>query len=193
MKLKDLKLYFSLFKVTFSVSCFSFGGGYVIIPLFKKYLVENMKLLTNDELLDMAAVAQSSPGAIAVNLSSLIGYKLLGLKGSIITCIGTVLPPLLILSVISLFYEAFRSNIVISAILKGMEAGVAATIVDLVIDMSQEVFKERNLLLSILVPFSFIASFFFNVNVLFIILLGVILSFGQAYVKKRRFGDISND
>lgn len=193
MNYKNLKLYFSLFKVTFSVSCFSFGGGYVIIPLLRKYLVEDMKLLTNDELLDMAAVAQSSPGAIAVNLSSLIGYRLLGKLGAIITCIGTVLPPLLILSVISIFYESFRSNTVISAILKGMEAGVAATIVDLVIDMSQDVFKEKNFLLSILVPFSFVASFFFNVNVLFIILLGAVLSFGQAYIKKRRLGDIRND
>ena len=193
MNRKNLKLYFSLFKVTFSVSCFSFGGGYVIVPLLRKYLVENMKILTNEELLDMAAVAQSSPGAIAVNLSSLIGYKLLGKLGSIITCIGTVLPPLLILSVISIFYEAFRSNAIISAILKGMEAGVAATIVDLVIDMSKDVFKEKNLLLSLLVPFSFIASFFFNINVLFIILLGAFLSFGQAYIRKRKLGDIRND
>lgn len=193
MNYKNLKLYFSLFKVTFSVSCFSFGGGYVIIPLLRKYLVENMKVLTNEELLDMAAVAQSSPGAIAVNLSSLIGYKLLGKLGAIITCIGTVLPPLLILSIISIFYEAFRNNVVISAILKGMEAGVAATIVDLVIDMSKDVFKEKNLLLSLLVPFSFIASFFFNVNVLFIILLGAFLSFGQAYIRKRKLGDIRND
>ena len=193
MKIKSFKLYFSLFKVTFFVSCFSFGGGYVIIPLLRKYLVEDMKLINNEELLDMAAIAQSNPGAIAVNLSSLIGYNLLGIKGAIITCIGTVLPPLLILSVISFFYEAFRSNMIISAVLKGMEAGVAATIVDLVIDMSGDVFKEKNLLLSLLVPLSFIASFFFNINVLAIIILGVIVSLTQVYVKKKKLGGIRND
>lgn len=193
MHIRGFKLYFSLFKVTFLVSCFSFGGGYVIIPLLRKYLVEDMSLITNEELLDMAAIAQSNPGAIAVNLSSLIGYNLLGIKGAIITCIGTVLPPLLILSIISMFYEAFRSNIVISAILKGMEAGVAATIVDLVIDMSKDVFKENNLLLSLLVPFSFISSFFFNVNVLVIIIIGVIISFTQAHIRKKKLGGAKVD
>ena len=76
---------------------------------------------------------------------------------------------------------------IISAVLKGMEAGVAATIVDLVIDMSGDVFKEKNLLLSLLVPLSFIASFFFNINVLAIIIFGVIVSLTQVYVKKKKF------
>lgn len=183
---KNFKFYFKLFKITFYVSCFSFGGGYVIIPFFRKYLVEDMKILTENELLDMAAISQSSPGAIAVNLSSLIGYRFLGIPGAIITCIGTVLPPLIILSVVSIFYDAFRSNIYISAILKGMEAGVAAAIVDLVIDMSLTVFKEKNLLLTLLVPISFISSFFFNVNVILILILGAILSFGQAFFRKRQ-------
>ena len=82
---------------------------------------------------------------------------------------------------------------IISAVLKGMEAGVAATIVDLVIDMSGDVFKEKNLLLSLLVPLSFIASFFFNINVLAIIILGVIVSLTQVYVKKKKLGGIRND
>lgn len=183
---KTFKHYFKLFKVSFYVSCFSFGGGYVIIPLFRRYLVEDMNILTEDELLDMSAISQSSPGAIAVNLSSLIGYKFLGVSGAIITCIGTVLPPLIILSIVSVFYDAFRSNTYISAVLKGMEAGVAAAILDLVIDMSRTVFKEKNLLLTILVPLSFIASFFFNINVILILIIGAILSFGQAFIKKRR-------
>lgn len=134
----------------------------------------------------MAAIAQSTPGAIAVNIAVLVGYRISGITGAIISCIGTVLPPLLILSIISFFYETFRDNRVISAILKGMEAGVAATIVDLIIDMSQGVLKEKNWLLTLMVPIAFIASFIFNINVLVIIIFCSTLCFIQTYIKKGR-------
>ena len=86
--------------MTFSISAFTFGGGYVVIPMMRKYFVNELELISEEELLDMAAIAQSTPGAIAVNTAVLVGYRISGLTGAIITCIGTVLPPLLILSVI---------------------------------------------------------------------------------------------
>ncbi|MCR1899851.1 chromate transporter [Irregularibacter muris] len=186
MKRKNFKLYFILFKITFSISAFTFGGGYIVIPMMRKYFVEDLKLISEQELLDMAAIAQSTPGAIAVNLAVLVGYRIAGTIGAVISCIGTVLPPLLILSVISIFYKAFRSNKIISAILKGMEAGVAATIVDLVIDMTQGIVKEKNWLLSLMVPASFFASFLFNINVLVIIIFCSVLCFVQSYIKMGR-------
>jgi chromate transporter len=188
MKLKKLKLYLSLFRITFSISAFTFGGGYIVIPMMRKYFVNDLELISEQELLDMAAIAQSTPGAIAVNIAVLVGYRISGIIGAIISCIGTVLPPLLILSIISFFYKAFRDNRVISAILKGMEAGVAATIVDLVIDMGQGVLKEKNLLLTLMVPMAFLASFIFNINVLVIIIFCSILCFIQTYIKSRQGG-----
>jgi chromate transporter len=92
-------------------------------------------LLEEEDMLNMAAVAQSSPGAIAVNASILVGWRLMGITGAMISILGTVLPPLIILSVISLFYAAFRSNAVVSAVLKGMLSGVCAVIFDVVITM----------------------------------------------------------
>ncbi|WMM26303.1 chromate transporter [Tissierella sp. MB52-C2] len=188
MKLKKSKLYSSLFRITFSISAFTFGGGYIVIPMMRKYFVNDLELISEQELLDMAAIAQSTPGAIAVNIAVLVGYRISGIIGAIISCIGTVLPPLLILSVISFFYKTFRDNRVISAILKGMEAGVAATIVDLVIDMGQGVLKEKNLLLTLMAPFAFLASFIFNINVLVIIIFCSILCFMQTYIKSRQGG-----
>lgn len=188
MRLKKLKLYFSLFKITFSISAFTFGGGYIVIPMIRKYFVNDLGLISEQELLDMAAIAQSTPGAIAVNIAVLVGYRISGITGAIITCIGTILPPLLILSVISFFYKAFRDNRVISAILKGMEAGVAATIVDLVIDMVQGILKEKNWLLTLMAPVAFLASFVFNINVLVIIISCSILCFVQTYIKSRQGG-----
>lgn len=179
MKFKNLKLYFSIFRITFYISAFTFGGGYIVIPMMRSYFVEDLKLISEEELLNMAAIAQSTPGAIAVNIAVLVGYRIGGIIGAIIAGIGTITPPIIILSIISLFYKAFRDNKIISAILKGMEAGVAATIVDLVVDMTQGILKEKNLLLSLMVPIAFIANFIFGVNVLFIIIISSVLCFAQ--------------
>jgi len=186
--IKNLKIYFSLFKITFYISAFTFGGGYIVIPMMRKYFVNDLKLINEQELLDMAAIAQSTPGAIAVNIAVLVGYRISGITGAVITCIGTVLPPLLILSSISFFYKAFRDNRVISAILKGMEAGVAALIVDLIIDMGQGILKEKNWLLTLMAPIAYIASFIFNINVLVTIISCSILCFVQTYIKSRQGG-----
>ncbi|MHB1154972.1 MAG: chromate transporter [Eubacteriales bacterium] len=188
MKLRKLKTYFSLFRISFAISAFTFGGGYIVIPMMRRYFVNDLALISEQELLDMAAIAQSTPGAIAVNIAVLVGYRISGVTGAIITCVGTVLPPLLILSVISFFYKSFRDNRVISAILKGMEAGVAATIVDILIDMWQGIIKEKNWILTLMAPFTFVASFIFNINVLVIIISCSIVCFVQTYIKRRQGG-----
>lgn len=186
MNIQKLKLYLSLFRITFSISAFTFGGGYIVIPMMRKYFVNGLGVISEQELLDMAAIAQSTPGAIAVNLAVLVGYRISGIAGAVIACIGTVLPPLIILSIISFFYKAFRDNKIISAILKGMEAGVAAIIVDLVIDMGQGIVKEKNLLLTLMAPAAFLASFVFNINILVIIISCSILCFMQVYIKSKK-------
>lgn len=185
MEIKKLKLYFTLFKITFSISAFTFGGGYIVIPMMRRHFVNDLQLISEEELLDMAAIAQSAPGAIAVNIAVLVGYRVAGIKGAIVTCIGTILPPILILSIISMFYKSFRDNKYISAVLKGMEAGVAATIVDILIDMWQGIVKEENWLLTLIAPIAFLANFIFNVNVLTIIISCSFFCFVQTWVKKQ--------
>ncbi|HHX69367.1 MAG TPA: chromate transporter [Gallicola sp.] len=182
MRFKKLRIYFTLFKVTFSISTFTFGGGYIVIPMMRKYFVDDLKLITEEELMDMSAIAHSTPGAIAVNIAVLVGYRIAGIIGAIITGLGTVIPPLLILSIISVFYKSFRDNLIVSAVLKGMEAGVAATIVDILIDMWQGITKEQNILLTLMAPAAFIANYIFNINVLYIIVFCAILCFIQTYI-----------
>jgi chromate transporter len=111
---KNAGTYLKLFSSTFYISAFTFGGGYVIIPLMKKKFAEDLKWITEDEILDLIAIAQSSPGPVAVNASLLIGYKVAGFAGAVTTVFGTILPPLIILSVISAFYDAFIANRVIA-------------------------------------------------------------------------------
>ena len=93
---KDFAFYRKLFCSTFYLSAFTFGGGYVIIPLMRKKFVEQYHWIEEEEMLDLTAIAQSSPGAIAVNASILIGYRLAGLFGALVTVLGTVLPPLIL-------------------------------------------------------------------------------------------------
>ena len=188
MKFDRLKTIFTLFRITFYISAFTFGGGYIVIPMMRKYFIDDLDLITERELMNMAAIPQSSPGAIAVNIAVLVGYRIAGIFGAVISAIGTVLPPILILSVISIFYKAFRDNHIISAILKGMEAGVAATIVDLIIDMMQGILKEENLLFTLMAPITFIASFVFNVNVLVLIISCALLAIAQTYLKNTMRG-----
>lgn len=167
---KRTGLYLWLAKTNLFISAFTFGGGYVVVPMVKKYYVQEKELFTEDELIEMAAVAQSTPGAIAVNLVSLAGYRAAGIAGVIISCICSIIPPIVILSIISVFYTAFISNTIVVAVLKGMQAGVAALILDFIVDMSNMIIKERSPILSLLVVCSFVISFFTNVNVIFILL-----------------------
>lgn len=96
-----------LFKATFLLSAFTFGGGFVIVSLMKKKFVEELKWLDESEMLDITAIAQSSPGPIPINASVILGYRMCGIPGSLIAILGTALPPMIIISVISYFYVQF--------------------------------------------------------------------------------------
>ena len=113
------KLFFS----TLYISAFTFGGGFVIITFMKRKFVDELHWIDMTEMLDLTALAQSSPGAIAVNAAILVGWRVAGLMGMLIAVLGTILPPMLILSVISLCYQAFATNLYVALILKGMQAG----------------------------------------------------------------------
>ena len=170
-----LAFYRKLFTSTFYLSAFTFGGGYVIIPLMRKKFVEQFHWIEEEEMLDLTAIAQSAPGAIAVNASILIGYRLAGFVGAMVTVAGTVLPPLIILSVISLAYVAFQNSLIVALVLRGMQAGVAAVIADVVISMGWDILKKKKILPIFIMFASFLASVVFDVNVILIILVCAVI------------------
>ena len=178
---RELRFYWKLFSSTFTLSAFTFGGGYVIIPLMRKKFVQQYHWLEEDEMLDLTAIAQSSPGPIAVNAAIIIGYRLAGMLG--------VLPPLIILSVISLFYQAFRANQVVANVLRGMQAGVAAVIVDVTVTMGWGVAKEKNILSILMMVAAFVATYVFNVNVAFIVLACGLIGF--LCFRQKKSGEVS--
>lgn len=180
------KLYLKLFASTFYLSSFTFGGGFVIIPLMKKKFVDELHWLEEEEMLNLIAIAQSSPGAVAVNASIIVGFRIAGVPGALLAILGTVLPPLIILSIVSLFYTAFRSNAVVGVVLKGMQAGVAAVIADVVISMGGKVLKEKSLVSILIMAGAFAATFFLKINLIYIILTCGLIGALQAMQSFRR-------
>lgn len=168
------------------MSAFTFGGGYVIVPLMRKRFVEKNKWIDDEEMLDIVAIAQSAPGMIAVNASILTGYRLAGVLGAMTATFATVLPPLIVISVISMFYEAFRDNATVAAALRGMQAAVAAVIVDAVFKMGATAVKDRKLAPPVILVLCFAASYFLHINVAFIILACGILGAANTLISTRR-------
>ncbi len=185
---RDAKFYWTLFRSTFSLSAFTVGGGFVIVPLMKKRFVDDLGWISEDEMLDIAAIAQSTPGPIAVNASILVGYRLAGLIGALVTILGTILPPLILLSVISVFYQAFKDNIYFTGLMTGMRAGVAAVIVDVVMKMSLDVVRGRDPVAIATMAAAFAAACFFNVNVIWVILASGVIGFVNYLWRKRKDG-----
>ena len=176
---RDARTYGILFASTFKLSAFTFGGGYLIIPLMRKQFVDNLGWLEEQEMLDLTAIAQSSPGPIAVNAAILLGYRVAGVSGALITMLGTVLPPLVVLSIISLFYDAFRSNLIVSRVMRGMQAGVAAVIFDVVLTMAGQIIGRRRAVPVVTLVGAFVASWFFDVHILLILLACALIGLAQ--------------
>lgn len=164
------KILWPLFKATFILSASTFGGGFVIVSLMKKKFVEDLQWLGEDEMLDITAIAQSSPGPIPVNASVILGYRMYGVIGSLVAILGTIIPPMLIISVISVFYTQFRENRIIAIALQVMRVGVAAVIFDVVLNLAKNVWKTRRALYIGLMVISFAATCLFNVSAMIVIL-----------------------
>lgn len=163
------KTLLTLFTTMLYISACTFGGGFVIVTFMKKKFADKLHYINEEEMLDYIALAQSSPGAIAVNCAILVGWKAAGFAGMLAAVLGTVIPPVAIISVISVFYAAFRDNRIVSLMLEGMQAGVAAVIADVVWDMTAKLLKKKKPALIFIMAAAFSAVFFFKVNVMLII------------------------
>ncbi|MBM6859096.1 chromate transporter [Clostridium saudiense] len=172
---RNWKILWQLFKSTFILSAFTFGGGFVIVSLMKKKFVEELGWLDESEMLDITAIAQSSPGPIPINASVILGYRMQGILGSIVAVIGTSIPPIAIISVISSFYVKFRESQIIGTALMVMRAGVAAVICDVVINLATNVIKTGQFLYIALMIIAFIMTYVLGISAITVILLCILV------------------
>ncbi len=177
-----------LFLSTLYLSAFTFGGGYVIVTLMKKKFVDEYHWIGEDEMLDLVAIAQSSPGAIAVNGAIVVGYKLAGILGAVVAILGTILPPFVIITVISVCYNAFRENFFVAQMLSGMQAGVGAVIASVTYDMGAPIAKEKDPMSLIIMIGAFFAACILQINVIYIVIVCGGLGVTRTLLAKRRAG-----
>lgn len=180
------KKLFTLFWSMIYISTFTFGGGFVIVTFMKRKFVDDLKWIDEQEMLDLTAISQSSPGAIAVNAAILVGWRVAGFLGMLVAVFGTIIPPMLILSIISLFYKAFAANKYVALTLKGMQAGVAAVILDVVFSLGQNVVKERSWITIAVMVIAFVATFIFDINVIYIVIGATIIGIGRELLRQKK-------
>ena len=184
--MKKSELLRKLFLSTLYLSAFTFGGGYVIVSLMKKKFVDELHWIEESEMLDLIAIAQSSPGAIAVNGAIVVGYKLAGLVGALTAIVATIIPPFVIISLISVCYTAFKDSFVVSKMLEGMQAGVGAVIATVVYSMGSGVVASKDLLSLVILAGAFVAACLLRVNVVYIILVCGLLGVVRSILAQRR-------
>ena len=183
---KNLEQLWILFKSMFLLSACTLGGGFVIVSLMKKKFVEELKWLEEDEMLDITAITQSSPGPLPVNASVIIGYRMQGIPGSLAAVLGTILPPMFVISLICVFYTEFRQNLYIAAALQVMRAGVAAVILDVTWNLAKNVWNSHSVFYTSLMVLSFCGAYFFGVSAMIIILICLVIGITEAVLTSNK-------
>lgn len=180
------RLLWTLFTAMLGISAFTFGGGFVIVSLMKKKFVTQLGWLEENEMLDLTAIAQTAPGPIAVNAAILVGWRMGGFPGMLVAVLGTVLPPFTVLLALSACYERFSQNRYAALMLRGMQAGVAAVVLDVVWGLADKVIRGGSLWRILLMVAAFVAAYFFKVNVIVLLLAAVLVSLVSMLLGQRR-------
>lgn len=175
-----------LFLATFYLSAVTFGGGYVIISLMQQKFVKEYHWLDEEEMLDFVAIAQSAPGAIAINGAIAVGYKLAGMLGILVTISATILPPLMIISLLAYSYQFFIQIIWIQWLLTGMQLGVAALILQVIVEMIRPYIKAKSYFDLLLFIVVIGANLFLSINAVVLILFGLLIGIIRAFYVVRR-------
>lgn len=182
--LKKIKLLFSVFSVFFRIGSFTFGGGYAMIPLIQKETVEKKKWVTDSDILDIVAIAESTPGPIAINAATFVGFKVAGFFGAFCATFGIVIPSFLVILVFSFLLKEFGDIKILQYVFNGIRAGVLALIIKALISMYRQ--APKNLIAYIIMAVAFILTAILNINILYVIIgcavAGVVSS---AFISRR--------
>ena len=184
-----MKNYLKLFWTFFKIGLFTFGGGYAMISIIHKESVEKNKWISEDDMNNIIVVAESTPGPIAINSATFIGYKVGKIFGAIIAVLGVALPSLTIITLISLFLNKFKSLTTIQYAFEGIRAAIIILMIEAIFKLSKPL-KKNALFFSLLIS-SFVLNFFFHVNAIFIIIFGIFLGIIRELLNKKKV--IKND
>lgn len=164
-----MREYFELFYTFLKIGAFTFGGGYAMLPMIEREIVDKHKWATNDEILDYFAVAQCTPGVIAVNTATFIGYKRKKTLGGIIATLGVVFVPVIIICIIATAIKTFSHFPVVKNALWGISVAVCATILTSLLKMAKKSVVDKICMLIFIG--AFLISVFFEVSPVIVVLL----------------------
>lgn len=170
-----------MFIVFFKIGAFTFGGGYAMIPLIEEEVVNNKKWLEKEEFMDVLVVSQSLPGALAVNCSIFLGYKIGGLIGAIMALLAVILPSFIIIIIIAAFFMQFRNNYYVNAAFKGITAAVPMLVLVGAISLSKGLEKSTRTIVTIIV--ALIALTLFDIHPIIVIIVSAI--YGVIFLRKK--------
>lgn len=173
----------TLFLTFFKIGLFTFGGGYAMIPFIHQYAVEKYKWITDDEFLDIIAIAESTPGPIAINSATYIGHKVKGIKGSAMATLGVVMPSVIIIVLIAAFFMQYKDNIWVEYAFKGVRIGVAILVLNAAIRMYKKL--DKNILSFILILIGFSMILFELLPVILVIAIGGVIGIISQVLKVR--------
>ncbi len=173
-----------LFLVFLKIGAFTFGGGYAMIPIIQNEVSEKRKWINDEDILDIIAIAETTPGPIAINSATFVGYQVGGVFGSVCATLGVVLPSLVIIFIISFFFEKFLAFKIVKYAFNGIRAGVLALIVKAVVKMSKACPKVW--ISYFIAAGAFISSTFFSVNVFLIIIVSAVIGLIYSLVKEKK-------
>lgn len=168
-----MKIYLQLFSAFFRIGLFTFGGGYAMLPMIQKEIVEKYKWATNDEILNYFAIGQCTPGVIAVNTASFIGYKKCGVKGATVATLAIVLPSLIIISIIAAFLKNFAEFEAVKKAFAGIRVAVAVLVASAVIKLWKSGIKDNFGIAVFVVALG--VQLAFNLSPIIIIIAAIIL------------------
>lgn len=175
-----------IFVTFFKTGLFTFGGGYAMISILEEELVANKKWLSTQDMLDMLVIAESTPGVIAINTATSVGFRLRGVLGAIVATLGAVLPSLVIITALTFFINEFSDNRWYQAAFTGVQACVMILIVNAFVKLAKHV--ERTWFSAVLLLATFAVAVFTNFDVIFLILIGGVLGIAYTLIKERVTG-----
>ncbi len=161
--------YIELFLTFAKVGAFTFGGGYAMIPLIQREVTENKKWISDEDLLDVVAIAESTPGPIAVNAATFIGSRVSGVSGAICATLGIVTPSFLVILAISYAFEAFRHIRAVEYAFWGIRAGVLALILKAMVTMFKK--SKKDWLSIVIMTLAFAGVVIFRLDAIAVILV----------------------
>ena len=184
MKKSKFKLYLQILLSFMKIGVVTFGGGYAMIPIIENETSKRRKWITGDDLIDVVAISESTPGPIAICAATFIGYKTAGFIGAFMATFGVVLPSFVIIFLISIFLREFSTYDIVKYAFTGIRAGVLALIIKAVISMFKR--APKHILAYIIMALAFTLVVLFSANVLVIILSSAIIGLVASYIARKR-------